>query len=448
MIIRSLFPNPARGALVAILLALPGPGGHAAAQVQPLPDCALGAGHGGVFLVSTGFEVIATSETLAAYMVNAAQCAGNHLDDPQKAEFEERSRAIFGPPVERATARVALARGLSDDPLIVEQFFVATRLLAYAGRSEILAGVRGMDALARFAKAEDLQKRSGERWRELTALYHAQCASNQVPVPGPINSDPKWQEVPDISSDIAGFFIMSDAKIGKAWTYATAKGGHCVALLRQHDGTSEARLGVLCTNPKQTQACVFDNYVNDAKGEKARLDLEKTKELDWRDSVHPLQLENCTTCHLGANPFIVHPETILGKAIKALYPKDDGASDDKVPPYFEYTSFPDIEGDWTNLAKVKTESHEDGMDGRCMRCHELPRPVKNARYCATILQNALKKTMPPRYWGTVQHKLLKLWPDGDGCFSSELSDLQKYFTSVRLLKSYCGGTPVRTCNSE
>lgn len=268
---------------------------------------------------------------------------------------------------------------------------------------------------------------NGAEWKkdlhpQFVDQYISDCRAANVPVPGPIGGI-DWSDEIDISDDAT--LIFSTAKEMSIWLHGIDENGNstsegsCVAFKRVLSG--DIPVGTICMNEDRSKACFFDNlkYV-DGSDDTERMELEETLTSQFSEMAHVLDSENCSSCHIGDNPLLLHPGTTLHKIFGSGTTKHDD---------FDFVEF--VDGGWCNPDVVASN------DG-CNRCHDIAlssRPV--ARNYCSVLKLAANRTMPPsRHAG---HSHISLWPDENGNFEARAEVFEDFFSSLRELGEMCRG---------
>lgn len=272
--------------------------------------------------------------------------------------------------------------------------------------------------------------------------YHEACRAAHVPVPGAFATDPGWSKRADLDAEAHRYFFRPNWSDAEVWTYRAADRGYCVALVRRNplDPGGPSFVGTICVDSSQTNACFFDSMIYVDSGTK-RLGWDEFRQRDFSELVHPMDGEDrCNNCHLGANPFVVHPETVLGRTVMSMYPKLGPK-----PKRFEFVGLDGRPERWSNFDAIPATG--DTRD-KCMSCHDIPHITKGHKFCDSIIRMAANRTMPPGHWPAEPAGGPEFWPDKNGCFADGLSDLKDYFASMVRLKSICTGQPEKTCSSN
>jgi|GEM_PF-4323432 len=356
-------------------------------------------------------------------------------------------------------AFVGLQSASGDQPAkLKSETDPCTLVAAYGGiydgatGSEVQVGVEDREALLErmrvcperkaggvLATSGGMSAGSGSDHRADAPIYHQACRDAGVPVPGSFAMDAGWSDPKELDSEAHRYFFRSNWTDAEVRTYRAENGGFCIALARRKPNAPEQVpfIGTICADRLQKNACFFDNIVYEQSGSK-RIGWEDFRSRDFSELVHPLDGEDrCNSCHLGKNPFIVHPGTILGNAVQSMYDKNGPA-----PKRFEFVGLGGPPDPWTNFAPI---ARDGSAADKCMMCHDLPHVTAGHPFCSGILEMAAKRTMPPGHWPADPTGGPDFWPDDKGCFAEGLDSLKPYFASIVRLKSICSGKPEKTC---
>lgn len=220
--------------------------------------------------------------------------------------------------------------------------------------------------------------------------YIRQCRDAGVPIP-PAFGDPQWKYIGELSNE----FISAGSR-AHAYTYTSnAPEGTCIALPRI-SGNNIGVLGIICLGLETENACFWDKYNTPVSAIDDTIPLsEFISGTDFTGGAG-----NCSSCHAGENPFVIHPEAnIAGNAnitvdwhnpiFNPNWPRNPGPR-----TLNNDTSYSTVV--WWNPA-TWGNSRETGA--ACTTCHKLPdvtHPVvKNEGYCGSVLALAAQRTMPP-----------------------------------------------------
>jgi len=431
--------------VAATLLALPASRGAGQQLPEPAVRCDLVAAYGTVVVVPGGQELDVRDDNRAELLDGIRLCVETILDQNTLAAYRQADAAIDHPVetdgdrADRSLIRVEIAALLSKDVSVQRQRAVARRVAGGVAALTLAIERQRAETALISSGWKAAEAKSGPRYD--AAGYVNACRNAGVPVPGSLAED-DWSDPVDLDSETGRYLILQDKTDASVWTYKDPAGGYCVTLRRQDPETADAApmIGTICSNADETQACFFDNLVADASGER-RLSLEEYSSTGLSSLLHPMDGDDgCNTCHIGANPFMVDPKTMLGRAIAKVYgPKQGGE-------HFAFAGLDAIAGGWSNLGLIEGNG--------CMQCHDLPDIPKGDRFCTAIIQKAANTTMPPGYWDNKPIESRKpLWPGADGCFDRRLADLDEdfdraaIFESLRRIKSICSGETTPVCSN-
>jgi hypothetical protein len=416
-------------AVICICVSLPfWPGTWARGQVSDT-TCPYFPAYGGVYTTS-GERVVSNGATRADLLRQVLDCTKAHMTAAELAQYDERIQALSttaSTPTaspEGVLLSIELASAIGADPAIREQDEVARRLF-----TQRVADV-DIRVIAEAAGFLDRLESAGWKGLDQSSIpidhqpdYTNDCKGGDEPVTiPPTISSGLWTKVP-VSSTDPWMFSTSDPT---AWTFADAN-GFCVALER--DVGSQAAIGTICTNRKQTRACFFDSvaYVGQVI---TPLPLKDALDADYASLVHPQDLTSlCNTCHIGDNPFIVNPLAPLGHAVAGL--EQAYTDTTTVKPWgFEFVDAAPV--NWTDPPPL----HVSGNEAACMSCHDFP-ARDTGEYCTIVLSRAGGLFMPPR-WAASGGTEFRLWPDACGCPEMPVPWLlQGYVASVHRLQQMC-----------
>jgi hypothetical protein len=220
--------------------------------------------------------------------------------------------------------------------------------------------------------------------------YIAECQANGVPIP-PDWGTSAWVNKGPLTVD----FLASTPTVEVFSFNSSSPLGVCIALPRSV-GNSIKLLGIICMGKSSGKACFWDNQKNDAQ-----FSILKGMTVPMSQFAGGAELEGgtggeCTQCHTGENPFIVHPGTALA-----------GAS---MMPNTWYK--PLVHPNWlqnpgpTNLLACVPLGQNDAS---CLSCHasgmagggRFPAVSTTlSTYCGLILDKAMSQTMPPGQAGS------------------------------------------------
>lgn len=214
--------------------------------------------------------------------------------------------------------------------------------------------------------------------------YADECRRNGVPLP-PDWGSPQWRGPTTLGTDFLGSTPIADMYVFEN------DQGMCAALPR-HDGRTIALLGVICLGVQSSKSCYWDNQRNKLQfdipvGSRFSIVNDFAGGADLRGG----QGGQCTDCHAGENPYVVHPgepAMAFARGLPAFWHQP------LVHPLWLQN-----QGPGTTLNSVTLGS----SDRSCLDCHKRPGAVQHRfpvvsnlmpGYCGTVLPNAFNRTMP------------------------------------------------------
>jgi hypothetical protein len=221
--------------------------------------------------------------------------------------------------------------------------------------------------------------------------YIAECQANGVPIP-PDWGSAQWTSQGPLTVD----FLQSTPSVEVFSFTSSSPVGVCIALPRSV-GNSIKLLGIICMGKSSGKACFWDNQSGDQG-----FSIPKGMPVPLSQFAGGAELEGgtggeCTQCHAGENPFVVHPGTALSLGSIMM-------------PNTWYK--PMVHPNWLQnpgpanlLACVQLGPN----DSSCLSCHSSGMagggrfPAVStalATYCNLILSGALAQTMPPGQAGS------------------------------------------------
>ena len=407
--------------------------------------CDLVAGYGSIFETPSNNEIKANAETRPELLEKVRKCADGLLEKEHRAKADQlietlgdQSETTDGR-VERSIVEIEIMAALSGSEPLLEQRDIARRLV------ENLAEVTEIVEHQQATEILDVSTRwsppSKQQFRAEVPQYQKMCRDAGVPVPGSFADDDKWTEAADVSAETPDFFFLSNLRYAKLFTYRGDNKGFCIALVRRDSDTDDTIpfVGTICVDKAQNNACFFDNSVYDDSVGTRRLSWKEFQQTDFSQFVHPKDGDDiCSRCHVGENPFIVHPKSALGKTVQSMYDKEEPTLG-----RFEFLGLTSKPDPWINFQSIV----KDGTNAdKCLGCHDLPAVTSNNSFCG-IFKRAATQTMPPEHRSGHVTAEPYLWPDENGCFPKGLEKLSNYFASVRKLRSICTGRVVPACEN-
>lgn len=222
--------------------------------------------------------------------------------------------------------------------------------------------------------------------------YIGQCRDAGVPIP-PDWGDSQWNFVGVLENE----FIDSSSE-AHAYSYTSSSPeGTCVALPRvSAGGNTIGVFGIICLGIETENACFWDKYSTPIAQLNGNIPLEDfISGVDFTGAAG-----NCSSCHAGENPFVIHPNAnVAGGAnitvdwhfpiFNPSWPTNPGpvtlSSD---------TSYSNV--DWYNPFSWFSERNSGAS---CVACHKLPdaghNVLRNEGYCDAVVGKAAQVTMPP-----------------------------------------------------
>ena len=296
-------------------------------------------------------------------------------------------------------------------------------------RERRLKTLNGLSTAARLALSE-LEREYRWKWlRSLTldvyalipvswysppdTAYMSDCRAAGVPIP-PDWGDSRWEYQGVLDEEFIDAY-------GIATVYAyrsTEPEGSCIALPRTSPITGRASVfGIICLGIETEHACFWDKYETTAAELAGDIPIQRWISGDDFTGT----AGNCSSCHAGENPFVIHPDTPLDVAAQGFPTRVDWHH-----PHFPPT-WPTNPGPLTSLPSDTTYSTFDIRDSStwfapeepgssCIGCHKLPDvahpTLRQEGYCDSVLRNAARDTMPPDSADPLEHPAG--WGPGNG----------------------------------
>jgi hypothetical protein len=297
-----------------------------------------------------------------------------------------------------------------DDTLFVRNAVVESLLELDAGLQAqyvwrerfVRQGVEGDLASRQFVLSPDVLRelaRYGIPAVSLTddagaARYVADCHAQGVPIP------PNWPDSRWTRQGALEFVFITRGLDAEVFTYRDpAVAGICYALPRRDRLTRSIEfLGMICQSQTTGKACFWDN--------KDRRNVPITGpdlHLDVNAIGNGKTLaETCTDCHRGDNVFNIHPGSALDLSRKEVGETYVTARDARGNP-IQYVTDPLVryspigQEHWVNPPSLILPRPPEGQIACAGTCHGIPETQAGttAPYCADVLENAARLTMPP-----------------------------------------------------
>ncbi len=403
--------------------------------------CKLAAAYSTIIMVPDGQELQVDDVSRTDLLSDVRACVESLLPPAALTTYRDTDAKLGGPPdtasqrQQRDLVRIEIAALVSPDVSIRQQRVVARRLAG--GDEAATAAVRGQ-------KADELLKVLGWAPPEVkgqkrdATQYVAACQSAGVAVPGPLATDKGWSQPKTLDHEVERYLILNAWSSVNVWTYRDQGGGYCVMLKREKAESTglPPAIGTICVNANESHACFFDNVVPEGQSDR-RLGFEEFQSTAFSSLIYPLDGgDDCSSCHVGSNPFLVDPKSDLGTTVRKMYSKIGTVTS------FTFAGFDGVSGSWYNFDSIKEATPGTG----CFECHTLPHVTKGHRFCPTIAWKAANTTMPPGHWQKKPTgRRPEFWPDSRGCFDSSMADLDSFFESMRQIRSLCDGTEIPAC---
>jgi hypothetical protein len=221
--------------------------------------------------------------------------------------------------------------------------------------------------------------------------YIGECQANGVPIP-PDWGSASWVSQGPLSVD----FLQSTPSVEVFSFTSNSPAGVCLALPRS-SGSTIKLLGIICMSKSTGKACFWDNQSNDSQ-----FPIPKGVPIPLSQFAGGAELDGgtggeCTDCHTGENPFIVHPGTALSLG-SVMMPNT------WYKPLV-HPSWLQNPGPSNLLACVPLGAN----DSSCLACHSSGMATGGrfpavstglSTYCNLVLDKAMNLTMPPGQAGS------------------------------------------------
>jgi hypothetical protein len=246
----------------------------------------------------------------------------------------------------------------------------------------------------------------------LGQAYINECIAQQVPIPPPIN---RMDAAGLTGWKSQGFIPMAEQFIGQeagpspaeVRTFSSPQ-GMCIALPRYSNPSMGTVVldGVICLSKITSKVCFWDNQMGGSgfsfpAGTQIPIGVaDLAIDPSGRYQAGGFELLGgtggvCTDCHAGENPYIVHPDSNLGR----IFFGDLKLPPQSLPTFAPNRYDPIVASAWpqnqlsqtfATSPTVCTGCHVKGDAGRFPHLsNQLP------GYCGTVLRKAILQTMPP-----------------------------------------------------
>lgn len=355
-------------------------------------------GHG-VMFDRNGNRIEPTPEFIAKAQAVYRNFLSEQLPDQQRQLFESKSEKLFAGAAFDEQSRLVANSSLIDweiknvDAARVEDLDRLTaknNFLKWLLRSQLTSADQPSQKRETFKMPDLLQSQLEEAGLSEAALrstiqsgtdYIDECRNAGVPIPPDWGSN-KWQS----KGFLGTYFVGSSVTPAEVFVaLSPSPPGVSIALPRytNPEMTTIDMLGIISLGQVSSKACFWDNPKNIPKGKPVPL-----SEFPGGAELFDGFGGRCTACHAGENPFVIHPNTTLG------LPNLAG-----LPLFANEWYQPLVHPEWPqNLGPLV------GTTGACNACHtaggeggRFPQMSSLiGEYCGTVLDNAIKLTMPPK----------------------------------------------------
>ena len=407
------------GAVALLLLSLAHPSAaQAAASVAGEPIAAIG--HGALF-DADGNEIEVTTEFVRSAQAFYRARLLEQASPAQRAEFESKQASVFAVNQwDAQSERVidsALLSWLAEEVATGGGAALTGKLNLLKQKVEALAPPKPLSPFAAQSAAssaallESMLIAEGlEDDPDAEAIfatdtggqaYIDECSALGVPIP-PAWGSSQWRNRGVINNE-----FISESSVAEVYTYqSSSPEGSCIALPRSN-GNTIGLLGIICLGKASSVACFWDNQ-SGSPGQQFPIPKGTTVPLSQFNGGADLNGGTggeCSGCHAGENPYIIHPGTNLGLP---------NLSDTVLRGDSWY--FPLVADSWAqNLGPTDVVASLPGGDA-CVACHQnagslggrFPQLNTDIRpfYCNTIVRRALQLTMPQGNPGAPDEPLL------------------------------------------
>lgn len=220
--------------------------------------------------------------------------------------------------------------------------------------------------------------------------YRKACEAAGVPVPDRMFG-PGWVD----RGEVVDEFLDTGETILLTWETAEPD-GICLALPRYSSPSDDTAnlFGVICLGRQSSNACFWDN----PRGNNFLRDVEiPFSQFVGGVDLVPNGQGECTDCHAGENPFVVHPEK---------KPFADVLAETSLMPLSWHK--PLVDASWIQNPGPTNVLDAVSSEGRCDSCHRAGVAGRfpalsqefSKGYCPTVLDNAVRD-LPPGDEGTM-----------------------------------------------
>lgn len=354
-------------------------------------------GHGAMF-DDDGAEIVADRAFVRATQAYYLRRLRDRASEEMRTQFDETKldlerRGLVAGEDERAFASKTMIYWLASSSSTTDRSIRTHSATLYTAYQELSATQRKTSQVAKdagFPVLEQSLRDAGmivESVSALSSSYVSDCLSAGVPTP-PTWGSSQWKSNGELTTE----FVNPDDYAEVFYYTSSSPRGTCIALPRS-SGSNIKLLGIICHGVDTSKACFWDAHDVPLKDTKPISDFRAGDDSD-------IGLKgNCTNCHAGENPFIIHPDSALD--LKNVVPAANWQTKNWYDPLI-YQGLPQNPGP-TNAMNATV--------GGCLGCHtslRLPELSKNSsQFCMTVLNKALSNngegTMPLNAPGSLEN---------------------------------------------
>jgi hypothetical protein len=219
------------------------------------------------------------------------------------------------------------------------------------------------------------------------------CIAAGVPVPDKL-FDGAWQDFGTLNEIVGG-----PDPHNELWLYLDDDPqGFCLSLVRSNGPTDETgHIDLICMGQESSNACFFEavGYDTDIEGTVDISELYFGENIPTDDGVAAVP---CTQCHLGENPFLIHPlDPAFSGALQAKAMQPGSTDTWSANDYYQAFAVPN----WPpnppplNLAMVPSiercsDCHVQTFAGRFPHVSQMPDPTLYDYYCSLVVRGVLQ----------------------------------------------------------
>jgi hypothetical protein len=223
--------------------------------------------------------------------------------------------------------------------------------------------------------------------------YRALCEQNGVPIP------PDWGTSQWVKQGTLKDPFISTNLEAEVFAYRSPSPAGVVIALPRYEVDVMNRptgritlLGIISLGKQSGKVCFWDNQTGNPLSPKffpQRNEVVPFDRFGGGADLRPDIGGECSNCHAGENPYVIHPATVLGQLRATLPTFADRYYEPIVPSGFAQNSIPNFSA----AARSGTCANCHTMNGTGGRFPELSTNL--LEYCGTIFDQAVRRTMPP-----------------------------------------------------